>query len=222
MSEQLTKEQAYRKGWDASKRTATGDLEAAEDRFGVRWGSRFKAHFAAGWIDFAAEHPYGETLDREDEAIAAQAAVEPEAACEECGGAHQSSCPTWLDGPVAVPDWALKPSHILCTALESGFGWFRGVRNDGATKRYLDVLDDFDAGEPVWVRAEDVDEDGFDWVRVTPRHLVGCITTLARFRTEKWGWAESGIPRDRSEWDFDACDADAVLQLAIYGEVVFG
>lgn len=37
----MTVDEAYRKGWDASKRTTTYDLEAAEDRFLARYGAEF-------------------------------------------------------------------------------------------------------------------------------------------------------------------------------------
>lgn len=55
---------AYRAGWDASKRTTTCDLDAAEARFERRFGADFGGTmFAAGWGDYAADRPFGYSLD---------------------------------------------------------------------------------------------------------------------------------------------------------------
>ena len=50
----MTERDAYRKGWRASARTRTGDLDAAETRFLRRYGHEFVAAFVAGWSDRAA------------------------------------------------------------------------------------------------------------------------------------------------------------------------
>lgn len=48
---------AYLAGWDASRRTKTFDLDAAEARFEAKHGAGFGGSmFAAGWVDFAAEY----------------------------------------------------------------------------------------------------------------------------------------------------------------------
>lgn len=46
---------AYLKGWEASKRTTTCDLEAAEDRFLARYGGEWHDGFVAGWVDYACD-----------------------------------------------------------------------------------------------------------------------------------------------------------------------
>jgi hypothetical protein len=46
-------EDAYQKGWAASARTLTGDLDAAETRFLRRYGHEELAAFVAGWSDRA-------------------------------------------------------------------------------------------------------------------------------------------------------------------------
>jgi hypothetical protein len=58
----MTIEKAYRKGWDASKRTRTYDLTQAEMRFDRRHGlSTYSPEgdaFTRGWIDYAAGHDF--------------------------------------------------------------------------------------------------------------------------------------------------------------------
>lgn len=54
----MTAAKAYRAGWNASKRTTTCDLDAAEARFRARHGSEFENSFANGWVDYAADLPY--------------------------------------------------------------------------------------------------------------------------------------------------------------------
>lgn len=54
----ITGLQAYRKGWDASRRTITCDLEAAERRFLVKWGESHHDDFVRGWCDYAAGKDY--------------------------------------------------------------------------------------------------------------------------------------------------------------------
>jgi hypothetical protein len=47
---------AYRAGWDASKRTSTCDLDAAERRFEKKYGPGYGGTmFAAGWADYASD-----------------------------------------------------------------------------------------------------------------------------------------------------------------------
>lgn len=50
----MTQAKAYRLGWNASERTRTYDLTAAEMRFEARYGATFSDDFARGWIDYAA------------------------------------------------------------------------------------------------------------------------------------------------------------------------
>jgi hypothetical protein len=57
---------AYDKGWRASARSRTYDLDAAERRFESRYGTDTGAWFAAGWTDYAADLDYGTALDRRE------------------------------------------------------------------------------------------------------------------------------------------------------------
>lgn len=50
--------QAYRKGWDASKRTQDADMDAAESRFLARHGHTHRDAWCKGWIDHAADMDY--------------------------------------------------------------------------------------------------------------------------------------------------------------------
>lgn len=56
----MDKASAYRKGWDASKRSISCDLEAAEDRFTNRYGFTFHSAFVAGWTDYASDNGYND------------------------------------------------------------------------------------------------------------------------------------------------------------------
>lgn len=58
MTTDLTHESAYRKGWEASKRTTTADLDAADERFTSRHGHAFRDAFLNGWTDHAADNPF--------------------------------------------------------------------------------------------------------------------------------------------------------------------
>jgi hypothetical protein len=53
---------AYEAGWNASKRTKTYDLDAAEARFEARHGAIGGSMFAAGWTDYAADHDKYDSL----------------------------------------------------------------------------------------------------------------------------------------------------------------
>ena len=55
----MTYAKAYRAGWEASKRTTTYDLDAAESRFVRKHGTEFENAFTAGWTDHAADYPFG-------------------------------------------------------------------------------------------------------------------------------------------------------------------
>lgn len=63
----LSVEESYRKGWDASKRSTTCDLEAAELRFGRKhdfWhSSKQMQAFISGWSDYASSKSYGATFE---------------------------------------------------------------------------------------------------------------------------------------------------------------
>lgn len=56
-----TRESAYRAGWNASKRSTTYDLDAAERRYD-RNHKDVDNMFSAGWCDFAIDRPYGWAL----------------------------------------------------------------------------------------------------------------------------------------------------------------
>lgn len=47
---------AYNAGWNASRRTRTADLDAAEARFIARHGTEHVDYFCSGWVDNAADH----------------------------------------------------------------------------------------------------------------------------------------------------------------------
>lgn len=53
----VTRREAYRKGWDASRRTTTADLDAATERFTNRYGVQHLDAFERGWCDYAADNP---------------------------------------------------------------------------------------------------------------------------------------------------------------------
>lgn len=54
----MDQHQAYKAGWDASRRTTTANLEAAEQRFERKHGSCFAMDFVRGWTDYASGASY--------------------------------------------------------------------------------------------------------------------------------------------------------------------
>lgn len=57
-TDEIDYESAYRKGWDASRRTTTYDLDAAEARFEKRYGEWYSPAFNRGWNDYAADRSF--------------------------------------------------------------------------------------------------------------------------------------------------------------------
>lgn len=59
----MNEQEAYRKGYEASKRTTTYDMESAYYRF-VRINRigdcRFERAFTDGWVDYAADNGFDE------------------------------------------------------------------------------------------------------------------------------------------------------------------
>lgn len=56
---------AYRKGWEASKRTRTGDMENGSIRFARKHGTLLAAYWGVGWVDQETGVEYGENLEGE-------------------------------------------------------------------------------------------------------------------------------------------------------------
>jgi hypothetical protein len=52
----MDERKAYNAGWNASKRSVTCDLEAAEDRFTRKHGRTFHDAFVCGWTDYASDN----------------------------------------------------------------------------------------------------------------------------------------------------------------------
>lgn len=53
---------AYRMGYNNSRNTRTGDLDAAEDRFTRKHGAALVDAFNAGWSDYSCGNGYGYEL----------------------------------------------------------------------------------------------------------------------------------------------------------------
>lgn len=60
---QETPATAYRRGWQASKRSTTADLDAASDRYVKKYGRAQLRAFVAGWSDYAADADYNPPTD---------------------------------------------------------------------------------------------------------------------------------------------------------------
>ncbi len=54
---------AYRSGWNASKRTTSYDLDAAQSRFIARNGETHAAEFSKGWADYASDYSHTPPVD---------------------------------------------------------------------------------------------------------------------------------------------------------------
>ena len=117
---------------------------------------------------------------------------------------------------------------ILTTAIEGGIGYWSILLNDdpkwekaskqwkeehnGETPCYCDsaykVMENGDA-----IRLEDVD-DGNIYELTMEKFLNGC-----KLYIEKTG---KDIKKAMDESNFDAWDADAIIQYALFGEVIYG
>lgn len=62
-TETHTARDAYAKGYAASRRTTTGDMDAAESRYLRRYGHTHVAAWVAGWSDHASDAPYSAPVD---------------------------------------------------------------------------------------------------------------------------------------------------------------
>lgn len=88
---------AYLAGWNASRRTTTADLDAAEARFMAKHGSTMHDEFVKGWTDYAADHEKWTSLPEFHPVFAAsQLAYEDQAEAERL----------WLDG--------FRPTEAQC------------------------------------------------------------------------------------------------------------
>lgn len=110
---------AYKRGWQASKRTTTYDLDAAEARFIKAHGETFATDFAAGWADYASDLPYRHAYS-DDGRLSGKPEPEPEpepayVECEWFAECHEPSTgtvehPTLGDVEICTlhQEWLLK------------------------------------------------------------------------------------------------------------------
>ena len=109
---------AYLAGWNASKRTTTCDLEAAEGRFCGKYGTTMHDEFVRGWTDHAADNEKFHSLPEFHPVFAAsQLAYEDQAEAERL----------WADG--------FRPTEAQCVRTHDEVVYRRtdlfGVRTVG-------------------------------------------------------------------------------------------
>lgn len=111
---------------------------------------------------------------------------------------------------------------LFVTALEGGIGYwsqcsaYHWTNDDGATY-------DLDGYRAMVIETED---------EATPEYIIDRAVIAKGFglATGEWrdriAWSSGGKPpvviTDETDWDFDAGDADAVVQLGLFGDVVYG
>ena len=104
---------AYLRGWNASRRTTTCDLEAAEARFTAKHGGAMHSEFVAGWTDYAAGHDRFESLPEFHPVFAAsQLAYEDEA----------EATSLWCDGYRPITAEFLVPNMAVAYRATDVFG----------------------------------------------------------------------------------------------------
>jgi hypothetical protein len=112
---------------------------------------------------------------------------------------------------------------LFVTALEGGIGYWSACRSYRWSKGGDGITED-----PTGFRAEVV-----DWVDGDGTELVIDRAVIARgysLATGEWrdrlAWSSGEKPplvvTPDTEWDYDAGDADCIVQLGLFGEVVYG
>jgi hypothetical protein len=122
-------------------------------------------------------------------------------------------------------------SDLIITAVEGGIGYWSECRN----YRWKNAAGDEIAAS---VEIREVDEDGDpcgEWVTITPATIAKAMSSLSRGA----GWAPPEATRPTPEWwtrkwrqayreagegtfDFDASDADTIVQIAALGVLTYG
>jgi hypothetical protein len=104
---------AYLRGWNASRRSVTADLEAAEGRFIARYGAAMHGEFVSGWTDYAAGHEKFESEPQFHPVFAAsQLAAEDEA----------EAMLLWVDGYRPMQAEQLLPNMAVAYRATDVFG----------------------------------------------------------------------------------------------------
>jgi hypothetical protein len=109
-------------------------------------------------------------------------------------------------------------SDIVITAVEGGIGYWSTV------ERYAFVLDEYSADNHT---SATILETGDGDISVQHEVTIETIARgLARVREDhhKFGNRSTWVAADRENdaGEFDSCDADALVQLGLFGEVRYG
>lgn len=110
-------------------------------------------------------------------------------------------------------------SDIIVNAVEGcGIQYWASVR-DYRTRS--------ESGEEIAasVRVRDIEDPSEKRTTVTIREIASAFTKLANgeaqpHQQQKWRQAHRDVVV--GNWDYDTSDADTLIQIAVYGEVVFG
>ena len=130
-----------------------------------------------------------------------------------------------IDYPVQGPTGAdMNRDHlyhgIFTTALEGGINYWCDVLNyhwSFGTPDYIEDLDGFGADILPY-------ENGSDEILVIDRNVIARGYNLAA-KTNGVHWSIERPPlfiTEDTDWDYDAGDADCIVQLGLFGEVVYG
>lgn len=109
---------------------------------------------------------------------------------------------------VEVEDQFLR--DVFSTAVESGYPWWKQVKI--VMGDYLAVLDGKQDWNVILIHEDMHDQDVASFTVVSLEDLASSISDCIR----------DGILDINVFEDFDASDADCILQMCVYGKVVFG
>lgn len=130
-----------------------------------------------------------------------------------------------MSTPTTFPIW--KHYHnIFVTAMEGGINYWAGVNNYHWGFDDVDDLDGFSAEVFDDLEAEMADEGEKVKVYTVNRATItkGWRLATTTFRdTISWSCGKPPVVWNEDyDWDMDASDADCIVQLGLFGDVVYG
>ena len=115
----------------------------------------------------------------------------------------------------------LEVSDILCTALEGGSNYWL---TDYRPKTEMKQIDEYDNYVGITLLNPSPDEEIAECCEPALKdtiELEDIANALTKLASDPEGCKVNGAYRFNSE-DYDANDADIVLQVAVFGEVIYG
>lgn len=139
-----------------------------------------------------------------------------------------------LEGGISY--WAIADEYKWCGVNRDGTGWFSkedqlaNLDEDGTANAWALVMD----SEEYHELASQGKEDDMHWLRVDKTTIKKGIETMIRIKwfevtyDEKQGWIQdhtrlwNAILSDGDDGDYDANDADSIVQFGLFGKLIYG